>query len=67
MSEGLETELHALDRKIESLRRRIWMVRHGLVRVDDVETELNRLDEEYRSMGDRFVEIYREWSRQSDA
>jgi chaperonin cofactor prefoldin len=67
VSDRLDNELHELDRKIEALRRRIWMVQHGLVKVEDVETELNRLDEEYRAMGDRFVEIYREWSRQSDA
>jgi hypothetical protein len=67
VSEELDNELHALDRKIEALRRRIWMVQHGLVKVEDVEAELSRLDEEYREAADRFVEIYREWSRQSDA
>ena len=67
MSERLDDALHGLDRKIEAVRRRIWMVQQGLVKVDDVEAELKRLDEEYRAMGDRFVEIYREWSRQSDA
>jgi hypothetical protein len=67
VSDRLDNELHELDRKIESLRRRIWMVQHGLVKVDDVEVELTRLDEQFRATGDRFVEIYREWSRQSDA
>ena len=67
MSDRLDDELHELDRKIEALRRRIWMVQHGLIKVDDVEGELTRLDEEYRLIGERFVEIYREWSRQSDA
>jgi hypothetical protein len=66
VSPHLENTLHELDRRIEALRRRIWMVQHGLVVVDDVEAELTRLDEEYRATADRFVEIYRAWSRQSD-
>jgi hypothetical protein len=67
VSDSLDNELHELDRKIEALRRRIWMVQRGPVKVEDVEAALDRLDEEYRTMGDRFVEIYREWSRQGDA
>ncbi|HEV8633591.1 MAG TPA: hypothetical protein VG370_05030 [Chloroflexota bacterium] len=67
MSDRLDDELHELDRKIDALRRRMWMVQHGLVKVEDVEAELVRLDLEYRAAGDRFVEIYREWSRQCDA
>lgn len=60
----MEDELHALDRRIDEIRRRVWMVRQGLVEVEDPDAEVARLDEEYRALGDRFVEAYRAWSKQ---
>jgi Ni,Fe-hydrogenase III large subunit len=63
----MDEELHALDRRIDEIRRRIWMVRQGLVKVDDPDAEVARLDAEYREIGDRFVEAYRAWSKESDS
>jgi hypothetical protein len=63
----VEDRLHELDRRIDELRRRIWMVRQGLVVVDDPEAEVARLDAEYEQLGEAFVEAYRAWSKQSDA
>jgi hypothetical protein len=60
----MEDELHALDRRIDEIRRRIWMVRQGLVKVDDPDAEVARLDQEYEGLGERFVEAYRAWSKQ---
>lgn len=45
------------------MRRRIWMVQHGLIEVPDKDAELDRLDAQFREMGDRFVETYRAWSQ----
>ena len=63
----MEDELHTLDRRIEQVRKRIWMIRQGLVPVEDPDAEVARLDAEYRDLGDRFMDAYRAWSKQSDA
>jgi hypothetical protein len=63
----MEDELHTLDRRIDEIRRRIWMIRSGIVAVVDADGEIARLDSEYQQLGDRFVEAYRRWSKQSDA
>ena len=64
MTDALEDTLHGLDAQIERLRKRIWMIQHGLIVVEDREGELDRLQAEFETLGTRFVEAYREWSRQ---
>ena len=67
MIEQLEDTLHALDRDINELRRQIWMTKNGLTRSEDRPADLARLEEQFREIGDRFVETYRAWSRQHAA
>ena len=67
MIEQLEETLHALDREINELRRRIWMTKNGLTKSADPPAEVARLEEEFRRLGDRFVETYRAWSREHAA
>ncbi|HEY3107400.1 MAG TPA: hypothetical protein VGL23_01520 [Chloroflexota bacterium] len=52
---------------MNDLRRQIWMTRNGLTRSDDPPADLARLEEQFRQLGDRFVETYRAWSRQHAA
>ena len=67
MIEQLEDTLHALDRDINELRRRIWMTKNGLTGSKDPPAEVARLEEEFQRLGDRFVETYRAWSQQHGA
>jgi hypothetical protein len=62
--EVLQNELHELDHKMESLRRRIWAVEHGLEVVPDPEAELAALRTEFDEAGRRFTEVYRAWSKE---
>lgn len=62
----MSDRLHGLDRRIEGLRRRIWLVRHGLVPVADQEEEVARLQAEFEAAGQEFVATYRAWSEQHD-
>ena len=48
---------------MNGLRRRIWMIRHGLSTVPDPEAEIAQIEARFESIGDRFVETYRAWSR----
>jgi hypothetical protein len=59
----LQGTLHGLDRRMEELRKQVWMIKMGTVTVDDPEAELNRLEAEFAELGQQFVEAYREWSR----
>ena len=67
MIEQLESTLHALDRDISELRRQIWMTRNGLTASEDPPGDVARLEEQFRLLGDRFVETYRAWSRRHAA
>ena len=67
MIEQLEDTLHALDREINELRRRIWMTKNGLTTSADPAADVARLEDEFERLGDRFVEAYRAWSRQHAA
>ena len=67
MIEQLEQRLHALDRDINELRRRIWMTKNGLTRSEDPTADVERLEEQFQQLGDRFVETYRAWSREHAA
>ena len=67
MIDELESTLHALDREINELRRQIWMTKNGLTRSEDPPADVARLEEQFRQIGDRFVETYRAWSRQHAA
>ena len=67
MIEQLEGTLHELDRRINELRREIWMTKNGLTKSADPRADVDRLEEEFGQLGDRFVETYREWSRQHAA
>ena len=57
-------ELHELDRRINELRRQIWMTKNGLAKSTDPEADVARLEGEFNQLGDRFVETYRAWSKQ---
>ena len=59
---GLEHELHQLDRDLESLRKRIWQTRNGMIPCEDPETEVVRLQAEFDARGDEFTRIYQAWS-----
>jgi hypothetical protein len=63
----LEDTLHALDRRINELRREIWMTKNGLTKSTDPNADVDRLEEEFNVLGDRFVEAYRAWSAQHAA
>ena len=67
MIEQLEDTLHRLDRDINELRRQIWMTKTGLTTSQDPPADVARLEEQFRQLGDRFVETYRAWSRQHAA
>ena len=67
MIEQLEGTLHELDRRINELRREIWMTKNGLTRSADPAADVARLEGEFERLGDRFVETYRAWSRQHAA
>ena len=67
MIEQLEETLHGLDRDINELRRQIWMTKNGLTRSEDPPADVARLEEQFRQLGDRFVETYRAWSREHAA
>jgi capsule polysaccharide export protein KpsE/RkpR len=58
-------DLHALDARIEAVRRQIWQSREGLILVQDVTLELARLNAEYARLGEQYVETYRRWSAQN--
>ncbi len=64
MTEELGRKLHELDRDLELLRRKIWMVSNDMIEVRDREAEALRLEAEFRAMGDAYVDTYRAWSRQ---
>jgi septal ring factor EnvC (AmiA/AmiB activator) len=65
--EQLEDSLHALDREINELRRQIWMTKNGLTKSADPAGDVERLEEQFERLGDRFVETYRAWTRQHAA
>ena len=67
MIEQLEDTLHELDRRINELRREIWMTKTGLSKSQDPSADVARLEAEFERLGDRFVEVYRDWSRQHAA
>ena len=67
MIEQLEGTLHELDRRINELRREIWMTKNGLSKSTDVAADVARLEAELEQLGDRFVETYRAWSQQHAA
>ena len=67
MIDQLEDRLHALDREINALRRQIWMTKNGLTTSADPAADVDRLEEQFRLLGDRFVETYRAWSREHAA
>lgn len=62
--ERLENELHALDARMETLRRRIWAVEHGLETVPDPEGVLAKLRAEFDAAGQSFTTTYRDWKRE---
>jgi hypothetical protein len=63
----LEDTLHALDRRINEIRREIWMTKNGLAKSTDPTADVERLEEEFGQLGDKFVEAYRAWSAQHAA
>ena len=67
MIDQLEDTLHALDRRINELRREIWMTKNGLTKSTDPNADVDRLEKEFNALGDRFVEAYRAWSAQHAA
>ncbi len=56
-----EKRLHALDAELETTRRNLWAVEHGLQKVDDVGGEAERLRARLSILGDEFLVAYREW------
>jgi predicted nucleic acid-binding Zn-ribbon protein len=62
--ERLQNELHELEKRMETLRRRIWAVENGLETVEDPEGELTRLRAEFDEAGKTFTVTYREWRRE---
>jgi phosphatidylserine/phosphatidylglycerophosphate/cardiolipin synthase-like enzyme len=62
--EKLENELHELDHRMESLRRRTWAIEHGLEIVPEPEVELARLRAEFDEAARRFTVTYRAWSKE---
>jgi len=61
---ALDVALHELDRRINEIRRQIWMTKNGLTTSTDVDADVARLEVEFEQLGDRFVETYRAWSKQ---
>jgi hypothetical protein len=58
--------MHQLDHDLHELRRQIWAIEHGLTTPTDVDhdTELARLRERFKQLGEQFTETYRAWSKQ---
>lgn len=54
-------DLRALDQELDRIRRRMYMVRVGLIAVDDRDRELADLEARFQELGDRFVQTYRRW------
>jgi hypothetical protein len=43
------------------------MTRNGLTKSQDPDGDVARMEEDFRQLGDRFVEVYRAWSREHAA
>lgn len=62
-SVDFERQLHELDAQLNRLRREIFLTQRGLRPTENLEETLAELHRQFRMLGDRFVEVYRQWSR----